>query len=82
MTHTHAYNFDVIFISYDEPNADENYEHLKTLVQHAKRVHGVEGIDAAHKQAAKKSYSEHFFVIDGDTKVNDWFFGQTLFSTS
>lgn len=78
MTHTHAYNFDVIFISYDEPNADENYEHLKTLVQHAKRVHGVKGIDAAHKQAAKKSYSEHFFVIDGDTKVNDWFFSQTL----
>jgi len=78
MIHAHAYTFDIIFISYDEPNADENYEHLKTLVQHAKRVHGIKGIDTAHKKAAKISYSDHFFVIDGDTKVNDWFFSQIL----
>jgi len=75
---TNAYEFDVIFISYDEPNADENYEHLLTLVKHAKRVHGVKGIDKAHKEAAKIAYSEHFFVIDGDTKVDDEFFGQEL----
>lgn len=75
---TKAYKYDVIFISYDEPNADENYEHLTTLVHHAKRVHGVKGIDKAHKQAAALSYSDHFFVIDGDTKVDSEFFGQEL----
>ena len=74
----YAYNYDVIFISYDEPNADENWEHLTGLVQHAKRVHAIKGIDKAHKAAAELATTDHFFVIDGDTQVDDWFFGQTL----
>ena len=74
----YAYNYDVIFISYDEPNADENWEHLTDLVQHAKRVHAIKGIDAAHKAAAELATTDHFFVIDGDTKVDKWFFRQTL----
>jgi len=73
-----AYNYDVIFISYDEPNADKNWEHLNGLVQHAKRVHGIPGIDQAHKAAAKMATMDHFFVIDGDTQVDKWFFGQVL----
>ena len=73
-----AYNYDVIFISYDEPNADENWEHLTGLVKHAKRVHGIQGIDQAHKVAAEMATTDHFFVIDGDTQVDKWFFGQVL----
>ena len=36
--------FDIIFISFDEPNADENWKLLKEIAPHAKRVHGVKGI--------------------------------------
>ena len=44
--------FDIVFISYDEPNADENYAHLLDICPWAMRSHGVWGSDAAHKAAA------------------------------
>ena len=44
--------FDIVFISYDEPNADENYNNLIEKAPWAKRSHGVFGSDAAHKAAA------------------------------
>ena len=34
---------DIIFLSYDEPNAEKNYVDLVKKVPWAKRVHGVEG---------------------------------------
>ena len=74
----YAYNFDVIFISYDEPNADENWKYLQSLIGHGKRVHGIKGIDAAHKEAARIAYSDHFFIIDGDSRPHEYFFGQEL----
>jgi hypothetical protein len=58
--------YDVIYLSYDEPNADENYMQLLSYIPYAKRVHGVKGSDSAHKAAAKKSNTERFVVIDGD----------------
>ena len=33
--------FDIVFISYDEPNADENYNNLIEKAPWAKRSHGV-----------------------------------------
>ena len=45
-------NQDIIFLSYDEPNAEKNYADLCSKVAWAKRVHGVEGSDAAHKACA------------------------------
>lgn len=62
----------VVFLSFDEPNADENYEHLlkyhpnKHLVH---RVHGVKGFDAAHKAACEAANAERFFTIDADCMV-------------
>jgi len=47
--------FDIIFISYDEPNADNNYADLLDKCPWAKRSHGVWGSDAAHKAAAAMS---------------------------
>ena len=44
--------FDIVFISYDEPNADENYNNLIEKAPWAKRSHGVFGSDAAPKAAA------------------------------
>lgn len=65
--------FPVVFISYDEPNADENYKFL--LANHPNpalvhRVHGVKGFDAAHKQAASVADSQRFFTVDGDCKID------------
>ena len=40
--------YDIVFISYQEPNADENYNKLLKRFPLAKRVHGVKGIHQAH----------------------------------
>jgi len=62
--------YDIVFISYNEPNADENYEALQQRFPHAKRVHGVKGIHQAHIAAAKICDTEMFWVVDGDAVVN------------
>lgn len=66
--------FDVVFISYDEPNADENYADLLVKCPWAKRSHGVYGSDAAHKAAAKLSETERFITVDADNIVWEDFF--------
>jgi hypothetical protein len=69
---------DVVMITYDEPNAEENWADLLNKVPWAKRVHGVKGFDAAHKEAAKQSETERFITVDGDNIVMDDFFEQVL----
>ena len=44
--------FDVFFLSYDEPFADLHYADLCNKLPWAKRVHGVKGSDHAHKACA------------------------------
>jgi len=61
--------YDIIFISYDEPNADKNYNHLCIRFPTAKRIHKVKGIHRAHIEAAKISNTEMFWVVDGDAVV-------------
>jgi hypothetical protein len=61
---------DIIYISYDEPNCDENWADLNSKLPHAKRVHGVKGSDAAHKAAAAISNTDRFITIDGDNIVD------------
>lgn len=65
--------YDIVFISYKEPNADENFERLKARFSTAKRVHGVKGIHQAHIAAAKKCFTKMFWVVDGDAVVLDHF---------
>jgi len=63
----------VVFLSFDEPNADDNFNHLKNnhpnpaLVH---RVHGVKGFDAAHKAAADVAGTDRFFTVDADCFVD------------
>ena len=64
---------DIIFLSYDEPNAEENWADLQRKIPWAKRVHGVEGSDAAHKACADLSDTKHFVTVDGDTIVDPCF---------
>ena len=65
---------DIIFLSYDEPNAEKNYADLLKKVPWAKRVHGVKGSDAAHKACAAKSETEYFVTVDADNIVYPKFF--------
>jgi hypothetical protein len=61
--------YDIIFISYDEENADDNYTRLKKRFPLAKRVHGIKGIQEAHRAAAKKAFTNKFWVVDGDAII-------------
>jgi hypothetical protein len=65
--------YDIIFISYNEPNADENFAKLKLRFPLAKRVHGINGIHQAHIAAAKKAFTKMFWVVDGDAVILDSF---------
>ena len=65
--------YDIVFISYQEPNADENYARLKQRFPLAKRVHGVKGIHQAHITAAKKCLTNMFWIVDGDAHIVDEF---------
>ena len=67
--------YDIVFISYKEPNAEENYAKLASRFSAPtlKRVSGVEGIHQAHIAAAKKAMTKMFWVVDGDADVLDSF---------
>ena len=71
-------DYDIVYLSYDEPNADKNYADLCKKVPWAKRVHGVEGSDAAHKAAANASETDRFITIDGDNRIRDQFLSQVI----
>jgi len=65
--------YDIVFISYNEPNADKHYEQLLKRYPRAKRVDGVKGIHQAHIEAAKLCTTTMFWVIDGDAELLDEF---------
>jgi hypothetical protein len=71
-------DFDIIYLSYDEPNAEKNYTDLCRKIPWAKRVHGVEGSDAAHKACAELSETSRFITIDGDNIINEKFLSQSM----
>jgi len=70
--------FDVVFLSYDEPNADLHYADLCSKVPWAKRIHGVKGSDHAHKAAAEASDTDWFITVDADNIVDSRFFNIDL----
>lgn len=63
-------DFDIFFLSYDEPNAEENYADLLDKAPWAQRVHGVKGFDAAHRACAEQSQTDWFVTVDGDSQIN------------
>jgi hypothetical protein len=70
--------FDVVFLSYDEPNADLHYADLCAKVPWAKRIHGIKGSDHAHKAAAELSETDWFITVDADNIVDPAFFNLDL----
>ncbi len=65
--------YDIVFISYREPNADANYAALKARFPSVKRVHGVKGIHQAHIAAAKRCFTKMFWIVDADALIVDDF---------
>ena len=75
---TQVAELDLFYLSYDEPNCEEHWADLLNKVPWAKRVHGVKGFDAAHKECARQSETDRFITIDADNIVNEDFFDQDL----
>jgi hypothetical protein len=71
-------DYDIIYLSYDEPNAEKNYADLCKKVPWAKRVHGVKGSDAAHKACARLSETDRFITVDGDNRIREEFLNQEI----
>lgn len=69
---------DIIYLSYDEPNAEQNYTDLLSKVPWAKRIHGIKGSDAAHKACAELAETDRFVTVDGDNTVDQNFINQVL----
>lgn len=69
---------DIIYLSYDEPNAEKNYADLCNKAPWAKRVHGVKGSDAAHKACANLSETDRFITVDGDNVIDPSFLNQEI----
>lgn len=65
--------YDIVFISYNEPNADDNWNKLITRFPLVRRVHGVKGIHQAHIAAAKLCFTNMFWVVDGDAEIVESF---------
>jgi hypothetical protein len=65
--------YDIIFISYNEPNADVNFKNLKSRFPYAQRVNGIKGIHQAHIAAARKAFTKMFWVVDADAEILDTF---------
>ena len=64
---------DIIFLSYDEPNAEENWQKLKSRFPRAKRSHGVKGRTLAYHTAATMSETDYFFAVFPTIEIADDF---------
>ena len=71
-------DLDFVYISYAEPNKEENWADLLSKVPWAKRVDGVKGFDSAHKAAAEKAETDFFISVDGDNILDERFLLETL----
>jgi YD repeat-containing protein len=71
-------DLDFVYISFREPNKEQNWADLKNKVPWAKRVDGVVGFDSAHKAAAELAETDFFISVDGDNIIDERFLLETL----
>lgn len=64
---------DIIFISYDEPEADKNWQSLLNAFPRAKRLHGVKGMENALAVAAELSSTPWYFAVFAKTIIHETF---------
>ena len=65
--------FDIIFMSYEEPNAEEHCHSIKNKYPWTQRVHGVKGLVNAHRECAKLSRTEMYYHIEADNELTEQF---------
>jgi hypothetical protein len=65
--------YDIVFISYNELNAEKNWQYLANRFPWAKRVSGITGIHRAHIAAASKCFTNMFWVVDADAEILESF---------
>ena len=73
-----AKDLECVFLSYDEPGADHQWETIRASFPRAHRVHGIKGIDRAHKACAAAGESDRILIIDGDNTINPNFLQQVV----
>ena len=64
---------DIVFLSYDEPNAEENWKKIKENYPRAERVQGVKGRTQAYHTAAAQSKTDYFFAVFPTIDIDDSF---------
>ena len=64
---------DIVFISYDEINADKHWTLLKDKFPRSKRVHGVKGLLNALKAAAEQATTSYFYAVFAKTIIDENF---------
>jgi hypothetical protein len=60
---------DIFFISYREANAETNWQRLLAKHSHAKRIHGITGIDRIHLACNSLATTPFFWTVDGDNLI-------------
>ena len=65
--------YDIIFISNNEPNSEDNWKKLSSRFITAKRIQNIKGIHRAHIKAASTALTKMFWVVDGDAEILDSF---------
>ena len=70
--------FDIVFLSYQEPYAEQHWQQLTHRFGSKHRCHRIDGIDGikeAHIAAARTVRTPLFFVVDADAKIKEdfWF---------
>jgi hypothetical protein len=61
---------DIVFISYDETNADENWNKLHGRFPSSQRLHGVDGMENALRQAAEISRTPWCYMVFAKTELH------------
>lgn len=64
---------DIVYISYDEPEAETNWGQLHSRFPQAQRIHGVAGMENALKAAATASRTAWYFAVFAKTKLDSGF---------
>ena len=64
---------DIVFISYDEPKAEERFKKLKSKYPRAKWCKGIKGRTQAYHAAANLSETDYFFAVFPTIELDDSF---------
>ena len=60
---------DIVFISYDEPGADRNWQILSDRFTRARRIHGVRGMEQALETAADAAQTPWYYAVFAKTEL-------------